>query len=170
MKPETWVAIYAAIVGTGAPRRTAGSLNFRVPKRHTRMTYCDTDRRARARPTNVSPLGLLGITGERCGEPRYHKVNERRPVATSRDNSRQRLHSQDRSRSMRPLFATNTPAILEHPAAFSAIVRRDTSTVGAYGPALLGITGLGLFSYGAFELVQTFARRLNAKAVTTSAV
>jgi hypothetical protein len=39
-----------------------------------------------------------------------------------------------------------------------------------YGPALLGITGLGLFSYGAFELVQTFARRLNAKAVTTSAV
>jgi uncharacterized protein DUF1206 len=38
-----------------------------------------------------------------------------------------------------------------------------------YGPVLLGVTGLGLFSYGTFEIVQTFARRLNARAVTKSA-
>lgn len=38
-----------------------------------------------------------------------------------------------------------------------------------YGPSILGATGLGLFSYGAFEVIQAFVRRLNATAVTESA-
>lgn len=37
-----------------------------------------------------------------------------------------------------------------------------------YGPYLLGITALGLFSYGAFEVTQTFVRRVNAAAVRVS--
>jgi cytochrome bd-type quinol oxidase subunit 2 len=35
-----------------------------------------------------------------------------------------------------------------------------------YGPYLLGVTALGLCSYGAFELIQAFARRVNVAAMT----
>jgi hypothetical protein len=38
----------------------------------------------------------LGITGELWDEPRYHQPNDRRPVATCRDDPRQRFHALDR--------------------------------------------------------------------------
>ena len=38
---------------------------------------------------------MVGITGEKWGRAGYHQGNERRPVATCRDNPRQRIHSHD---------------------------------------------------------------------------
>ena len=37
----------------------------------------------------------MGITGKQWDEPRYHWGNERRPVATGRDQPRQRIHPLD---------------------------------------------------------------------------